>query len=194
MSFLRNLFSKPPISDEERAQAKEIFFKYSCNETNMARAGENFSKYRISDEQKADWRKEFITRWKSKLSVDDLTAVEELGTAQAIEAVPDLLDIAEDGDSWAKLRIAGAIRSAGIKYGIDENLRKEMLEIVSRLCESIIEGQIQLSERHRNIILSFHPNALKNRTPEEFIVDHANFMLDDAKDKTQTNLGGSRTW
>jgi len=182
MSFLRNLFSKPPISDEERAQAKELFFKYSCNETNMARAGENFGKYRISEEQKADWRKEFITRWKSKLSVDDLTAVERLGTTQAIEVVPDLLDLAEDGDSWAKLRIAGAIRSAGIKYGIDKNVRRQTLDIVIRLCESILDDQIQLSESHRNIILSFQPNALKGRTPEEFIVDHAKFMLDDAKD------------
>jgi len=36
MSFLRNLFSKPPISDEEREQAKKIFFEYRCNEFNSA--------------------------------------------------------------------------------------------------------------------------------------------------------------
>jgi hypothetical protein len=187
MKFLRNLFSKEhkeeaqAVSDEERAQAKKIFFEYSCNEFNMAREGENFGKYRISDEQKAQWRKEFIAYWTSKLSVDDLEAVIRLSPVEAIESVPDLLDIAKQGDSYAKVMIAGAIRSAGLKYGIDKNLRKQTLDIASTLCESIVEGQIQLSENHRKQILAFHPTILGTLTPEEYVLKVAKSVLSETK-------------
>jgi hypothetical protein len=181
MSFLRNLFSKPQISDEEREQAKKIFFEYGCTEFNMAREGENFGKYRISEEQKAEWRKEFVAYWAGKLSVDDLTAVTRLSQAEAIEAVPDLLRIAEKGDSYAKLLIAGAIKSAGSKYGIDKNLRKQTLDIAITLSESIVEGQIQLSEGHRTEILAFHPTILGTLTPEEYVLKVAKFLLGEAR-------------
>lgn len=181
MSFLRNLFSKPQISDKEREQAKKIFFEYSCNEFNMARDGENFGKYRISEEQKAEWRNEFTAYWISKLSVDDLEAVNRLSAAEAIESVPDLLGIAEKGDSYAKLMIAGAIRSASSKYGIDKNLRKQTLDIAIKLSESIVAGQIQLSENHRKNILAFAPEILGTLTPEEYVLKVAKFVLSEAK-------------
>jgi len=186
MSFLRNLFSKaqkevPPLSDEEIEQAKKIFFEYSCNEFNMAREGENFDKYRLSEEQKAEWRNEFIAGWIRKLSVDDLEAVNRLGTAEAIEAVPDLLGIAEKGDSYARLMIAGAIKSASSKYGIDKNLQKQTLVSVIKLSESIVGSQIQLSEKHKKEILAFHPSILGTLTPEEYVLKVAKFVLSEAK-------------
>ena len=186
MSFLRNLFSKaqkevPPLSDEEREQAKKIFFEYSCNEFNMARDGENFGKYRISEEQKTEWRKEFIAYWTSKLSIDDLTAISKLSQAEAIECVPDLLSVAEKGDSYAKLMIAGAIKSASSKYGIDKNLRKQTQESVIKLSESIVGSQIQLSEKHKKEILAFHPSILGTLTPEEYVLKVAKFVLSEAK-------------
>jgi len=186
MGFLRNLFGKaqkepPPISDEEREQAKKIFFDYSCNEFNMIRDGEDFSKYHISDEQKTEWRKEFITEWTGKLSIDNLTAVTKLSQAEAIEAVPDLVGIAEHGDSYAKIMIASAIKSAGSKHGIDKNLRKQTLDSVIKLSESIVGSPIQLSENHRKQILAFHPSVLNNKTPEEYVEDLAKFVLRESK-------------
>lgn len=183
MSFLRNLFSKPPISDEQREQAKKIFFEYNCNEFNMARDGENFGKYRISEEQIAEWRNEFIGYWISKLSVDDLEAVTRLSGAEAIEAVPDLLGIAEKGDSYAKQEIAFAIMSASSKYGIDKNLRKQTLDSVIKLSESIVESKILLSKNHRNHILAFPPAVLDNLTPEEYVLKYAKFVLKEAKER-----------
>ncbi len=188
MSFLRNLFSKtqkelPPISDEDREQAKKIFFEYGCNEMEAARDGNGISKYRISEEQKTEWRDEFIAHWTSKLSIDNLTSVTKLSQAEAIEAVPDLLGIAEDGDSYAKLMIASAIESASSKYGIDKNLRKQTLDNAIRLYESIVESQIQLSENHRKEILAFHPSVLGTLTPEEYVLKVAKFVLSEAKKK-----------
>ena len=187
MNFLRNLFGKaqkalPPISDEEREQAKKIFFEYNCNELNMARDGENFfSKYPISDEQITEWRNEFITHWISKLSVDDLEAVTRLSGAEAIEAVPDLLSIAEKADSYVKSKIAFAIMSASSKYGIDKNLRKQTLDIVIKLSESIVESQIQLSENHRKQILAFPEVTPGTLTPEDYVIENAKFALSEAK-------------
>jgi len=71
-----------------------------------ARDGNSISKYRISEEQKSEWRNEFIAYWTSKLSIEDLEAVTKLSGPQAIEAVSDLLGIAEKGDSYAKSETA----------------------------------------------------------------------------------------
>ena len=188
MSFLRNLFGKAqkeeiPVSDEVKAKAKKIFFDYRCNEFYMAREGENFPQYHISEELKAEWRNEFIAYWISKLSVDDLEAVTRLTGAQPIEAIPDLFGIVENGDSYAKLMITGAIESASSKYGIDKNLRKQTLDRVIKLYESIVGTQIQLSEKHRKEILAFHPSILGNLTPEEYVLKVAKFVLSEAKKK-----------
>ncbi len=186
MGFLRNLFSKapkevPPLSDEEIEQAKKIFFEYSCNEMEAARDGNSIGKYRISEEQKAEWRKEFIAYWISKLSVDDLEAVIRLTGASPLEAIPDLLGIVENGDSYAKLMITGAIQAASSNHGIDKNLRKQTLDRVIKLYESIVENQIQLSEKHRKEILAFHPSILNDLTPEEYVLKVAKFVLSEAR-------------
>jgi len=187
MSFLRNLFSKaqkeeiPALSDAEREQAKKIFFEYSCNEFNMARDGENFGKYRVGEGQKGEWRNEFIAYWISRLSVDDLEAVTRLSAAEAIESVPDLLGIAGQGDSYAKLMIAGAIQSASSKSGIDKNVRRQTLDMAVKLTESIVAGQIQLSENHRKNILAFAPEILGTLTPEEYVLKVAKFVLSEAR-------------
>jgi len=187
MNFLRRLFGRvdkedvttPSVQDLEKA--KKIFFEYSCNHYYMFRDAINFKQYHISKEQENEWRNEYIAYWTSKLSVDDLAAVHSLEGADAIESVPDLLDIADKGDSYAKLWVAHAIWSISFKNGVDKKLQKQTLDIAVKLFESIVEGQVQLSENHRKEIPDVGMKNLGASTPEEYIVNFAKRKLEDTK-------------
>ena len=171
MNFFRNLFGKVPKenasepSERHFQEAKRIFFEYSCNHYHMSREGINFKKYHISQEQENIWRNEFLTHWKSKLSTDDLEAVHRLEAAYAIEAIPDLLAIAEKGDSYAKLWIAHAIWSVSFRNGTDASVRNQARATAMTILRSIIEGRVQLSEHHRREIPSIGLKNLGASTP-----------------------------
>jgi hypothetical protein len=187
MNFLHSLFSKAqkgdvsPPSVEDMEQAKKIFFEYSCNHYYMSREGIDFKNYHISKEQEIEWRNEFIAYWVSKLSVDDLAAVHRLEGANAIESVPDLIDIANKGDSYVKLWVASAIWSVSFRNDIDTKLQKQTLDIAIKLLESIVESQVQLSENHRKEIPAIGMKNLGASTPEEYIVNFAQRKLKEAK-------------
>jgi hypothetical protein len=187
MNFLRNLFSKSqkeePVthSAEDQEQAKKIFFEYSCNHYYMSREGINSNQYHIAKEQEAEWRNEFIAEWISKLSTDDLTAVHKLEGASAIEAVPDLIAIADRGDSYVKLWVANAIWFISFKNDIERALQKQTRDVAIELLELIIASQVQLSENHKKAIPSEGIKNLHASTPEEYIVNYAKRLLIEAK-------------
>jgi hypothetical protein len=187
MNFLRNLFNKvqkedvSPPSVENIEIAKKIFFEYSCNHYYMSREAVDFNKYHISKEQENEWRNEFIAYWISKLSIDDLAAVHRLEGSDAIEAVPDLIAIADKGDSYVKLWIASAIWSISFKNDIDTTLQKQTLDIAIKLLESIVENQVLLSEYHRNEIPIVGMKNFGASTPEEYIINFAKRKLENAK-------------
>lgn len=170
MNFLRNLFGKDekdessPPSAETLEEAKKIFFEYSCNGLHMAQNDIHFSKYHISKDQEAAWRNEFITYWRSQLSTEDLTAVQKLRDAQAVESIPDLLAIVDKGDSYAKLRIAEALGAIGYLTK-DKTLRKQAQATAISIAQSILDHPVQVSERHKIEI-----EHLGGSDPKEYII------------------------
>jgi hypothetical protein len=170
MNFVRNLFGKSQKEEpaapsaEDLEEAKKIFFEYSCNGLYMAQNDVHFSKYHVPKELEAAWRNEFIGHWKSQLSTDDLTAVQKLRDAEAVEALPDLLAMLDQGDSYARLRFAEAVWA--LSYWVKDKARKKQAkEAAVRSAKSILAGPIQVSERHKNEIA-----RLGGTSPEEYIV------------------------
>ena len=166
MNFLRDLFGKAessPPSAETLEKAKKIFFEYSCSGLEMARNEVNFSQYHISREQEAAWRKEFIAYWRSRLSTEDLTAVQKLREADAVEAIPDLIAMADQGDSYAKLRVAEALSSIG--YMANRSLRKQAEAVARTTARSLLDHPLQISEDHKADIARYGGSD-----PEEYII------------------------
>ncbi len=169
-----NLFGKAPkeesstSSAEDKAEAKKIFFEYACNHSYMYRADIDFKKYRISKEQEAEWRNEFIAYWRSRLSTEDLTAARKLWEASATESIPDLLALVDQGDSYAKLRIAEALLFLGNEWGVDRTVRKQTRAIARQTLQSVLENPAQVSESHKIEI-----ERLGGSDPEEYIITFA---------------------
>jgi hypothetical protein len=178
MNFLRNLFDKDQKDEssvpsaETLEEAKKIFFEYSCNGLYMAQNDVHFSKYHIGREQEAEWRNEFITYWRSQLSTEDLTAVQKLREADAVEAIPDLLAMAGQGDSYARLRIAEALSAIGY-MSKDKSLRKQARATAINMARSILEHPVQVSERHKAEIA-----RLGSSDPEEYIITFAKDVVE----------------
>ncbi|HSL44359.1 MAG TPA: hypothetical protein VK897_13065 [Anaerolineales bacterium] len=155
-------------SAEDKEEAKRIFFEYSCNHVEMARNDVYFSKYHISKEQEAEWRNEFITDWRNQLSTEDLTAVQKLEEAHAVESIPDLIAMVDKGDSYAKLRIAQALLSLADWQGRDETLRTQTRATALKTVQSILDHPVQLSERHKSDI-----ERLGDFDPENYVITFA---------------------
>lgn len=170
MSFIRNLFGRTqkeeaaPPSAEDLEQAKKIFFEYSCNGLYMAQNDVHFSRYRVPPELEAAWRGEFIAHWRSRLSTEDLTAVQKLRDADAVEAIPDLLAMVDQGDSYARLRIAEALWA--LSYRVKEKaLQKQAKDTAIRSARSLLSHPLQVTEAHRAEIA-----RLGSSDPQEYIV------------------------
>jgi hypothetical protein len=174
MNFLRNLFGKAQEEEistpsaETLEEAKKIFFEYSGNHTTMAQNDVQYSQYHISKAQEAEWRNEFITYWRSQLSTEDLTAVQKLGEIHAVESIPDLLAIVDQGDSYAKLRIAQALGSISYWIDNDKSLRKETKATSIKIAQSLLDHPLQVSERHKIEI-----ERLGDPDPEDYIITFA---------------------
>jgi|APIni6443716594_1056825.scaffolds.fasta_scaffold88391_2 hypothetical protein len=158
--------------DNENAEAKKMFFDYCCNHFFMLHNSESdkYAKYRISKRQEKLWRKEFITYWISRLDPNDVTALDHLKNAGAIEALPEIILQADKGDGYAKLRYADAIWwIADIPWYFK---RKPALDTAIRLWKSLVEKPFEITEEHKAEI-SKYLNILELRTSEEYIVTFA---------------------
>jgi len=182
MKFISNLLGRdqkedvPPPSPETLEEAKRIFFEFSGNRLYMAQHDVNFGQYRISKELEAEWRNEFIAHWRSRLSVKDLTAIQKLRDAAAVEAIPDLLRMTGQGDSYARLRVAEALKALSYILNSDKALKKQAKETAIKLAQSILEQPIQVSESHRAEIASYgSPNA------EDYIIAFAENAADKSR-------------
>ena len=191
MNFLRNLFGKQKeeniISPSSRdlEKAKRLFLEHECSHYQMGHEGvhNEYRKYRISKEKEKEWRNEFASYWTSRLSVDDMTAVDKLKASGAVQALPDLFSLADKGDSYVKLWTANAIWSLTIQGGIDANLKKQATDTALALLNSIIEGKVPLSERNKKKI-SNSPLMIKRlnaATPEEYVVNFAKSIRNQVK-------------
>jgi len=182
MNFMRNLFGKdqkndaPLPSAEILDEAKKIFFEYSCNGLHMAQNDVNFSQYHISKGLQAEWRNEFIAYWRSRLSTEDLTAIRKLTDATAVEVIPDLLAMVDQGDSYTRLRIAEALRALSYKLDTDKNLKKHTKETAIKLAQSILDRPIQISESHKIEITHYGSS-----NPEQYIITFAKNAADKSR-------------
>lgn len=183
MDFLRILFGKQTkenatnLSPGELEKAKRLFLDHECSHYQMGHEGmyNEYKRYRISKDQEKEWKNEFIAYWTSRLSVDDLTAVNKLKAAGAHEALPHLFDLAEKGDSYVKLWTADTIRSLATGSDIDARLKKQAIHTARGLLDSIIEGRVTLSEKN-NKKISNYPIMMKSlnaSTPEEYVMNFA---------------------
>lgn len=182
MNFIRTLFGKPqedvntPPSTEILAEAKKIFFEYSCNGLYMAQNDVNFSQYHISKAQQAEWRNEFIAYWRSQLSTEDLTAIQKLRDAQATEALPDLLTMVGKGDSYAQLRVAEALWALSYLVNNDKALKKQTKAAAVQLAQSILNNPIQASESHKLEMAKMGGND-----PKAYITLFAKHVVNDGR-------------
>lgn len=169
MNLIRSLFGKapndesPPLTAQELEEARKVFYEYAGNRLYMAQNDVHFEKYHIPREQEAAWRDELIAYWRSRLSTEDLTAVQKLRDAQAVEAIPNLLAMLDQGDSYARLRIAEAVWA--LSYWLKDKARqKQMKAAAVRSTRSILVHPIQVSEAHRIEI-----QRLGRSSPEKYI-------------------------
>jgi hypothetical protein len=131
-----------------KERAKKIFFDYACNHFYMEHDGvdKEYERFAISADEEKAWRQEYISFWVSQLSVDDLTAARQLRYAWATEALSALIEIADKGDSYAKLRYADVLWDLGNSYDI---IGQRAIETAINLWQSLVQQPIELSENHK---------------------------------------------
>ncbi|MHB9105960.1 MAG: hypothetical protein ACYDCO_02790 [Armatimonadota bacterium] len=197
------------MDDQERA--KQLYFQYAGGKYYMALDGdlEEYERYRVSKEQEAAWREEFIAEQVSRLSPDDLQPLHNLQAARACEAVPAIAALADREDSYARLWCAIVLRDlsavpappssppddrlavrclwrlAGVLLwlmnwaAVPGDLRKQARRTARRIYQSLAEGPVNLTERHREEIRP-HLSALNASTPEEYVRNYARSELEES--------------
>ena len=174
-----------PVGKADLEKAKKLFFEYSCNQFFMIHDGvyQEFKKFGIREEQEIEWRKEYIAHWESQLSLNDLHPLDQLENTVAVESIPSLLKLADQGDDYAKLRYANALwtlcRSENVPMESQKQGRQKSIEIWQKLSQQPIGG---ISESHRKKILPVL-FAMSAKTPEEYVRNYAKRQLEEAVPK-----------
>lgn len=151
-------------------EAKKKFWDYACTHFYMAHDGldSEYRKYCVSPEQESIWRSEYIEYWSGQLTGSDLLALQKLADAGAFEALPQLLETANQGDSYAAYRFACLIWDlAGFRAddpALRSLARQTSLQIWSDLCNQMV----QLTDDHRRLLSQIDP-AANHKTPEEVL-------------------------
>ncbi len=163
---------------QDKEKAKQIFFEFACNHFYMWHDGaeEEYKKFGITDAQEAAWRREYIEHWVSRLELDDLTAVNQLRNAYAHEALPALIELARQGDGYARLWYANAIWDLENGTGIPASLREQATETCLEIWQALIQQPFELSNSHKATIAP-SMKALEASTPEEYVVNYAKARL-----------------
>ncbi len=120
-----------------------------------------YEEYGITKARQNEWRREYISFWASRLSLDDMTPLTRLEGAQAHEVLPEITNLAPLSDDYAKLwyglniwHIAKAEKST-IKFHPKlehKRLTRTYLQAgrtAVELWESVLMGDIHLTEEHR---------------------------------------------
>lgn len=170
--------------DSDKQKAKELFLRYGCRHFPMDHDGiiDEYRKFGATESEEQAWRKEYITLWASRLSADDLTALNMLVRAAAFEALGDLIEIAGKGDAYVRLSYADAIWDLAGPSMVDPSLQKQARLAAMGLWRSLLIRPIHLPDQHRAEstpdILGFAGAA----TPEDYITDRAHRALAAAAD------------
>lgn len=143
--------------------ARQLFFDYLGDKFGMWHDGvlDEYKQYAIDEEQEICWRKELIALWIERLSSTDLSAVITLARLKASEALPKLIRLADQGDSYANLLFANAIWEIS---SISNNLPAQDFAI--RMWSVIAVGPVVLAPDR-----GFQP--LGGENPEKYIQEWA---------------------
>lgn len=167
--------------DVNTQQAKQMFLEYACNIFFMAHDGvyEEYKSFGISQEQETDWRREFVSFWVERLSTDDFTAVNQLSNARAFEALPELMQVADTGDDYARLWYANAIYQLASGVSVASAMQAQATDMALGLWQTLTQRPIEISDAHKVQIL---PNMkwLEASTPEEYVRNYARRNLENA--------------
>lgn len=163
-------------------KAKQLFWDYACSHFHLDREGmrSRYIELGGADEHEAKWRQEYIEYWSERLSVDDLTAVNQLWHAHAHEALPRLMALTAAGDGYAKLWFSLAIADLCREAGVPRAVRKEAREMASAVWSDLVANPQSISPTHKKAIRpSMH--ALDARTPEEYVHNYAERKLNEMR-------------
>ncbi|MDY0020665.1 MAG: hypothetical protein RBT47_11765 [Anaerolineae bacterium] len=165
--------------DTGKEEAKKLFFEFACNHFYMDHdgMGETYAQFDVSEAEEAQWRQEYIALWVSRLSTEDLTAVNSLTSAWAGEALPALIAMADKGDSYARLWYANALWDLATGISTAAETHEQAIQTAVRLWRSLSQGPIELSESHRAMITPSSMNYLEAATPEEYVRNYAKRRL-----------------
>jgi hypothetical protein len=167
-------------SKDDLEKAKKLFFDYSCNQYFMIHDGvyEEFKRYGIRLEQEIAWRKEFISYWENRLSVDDLHPLDQLEHTNAVESIPSILTLADKGDGYAKLWYANALWKLCSLEKAPVELQKQGKQKSTELWQELSKQDIgEISENHKKKIMPFL-FAMGASTPEEYVRTYAKKQLE----------------
>jgi hypothetical protein len=170
------------MTTDPEAEAKAMYFEYACHTFFMAHDGvfAKYQAYGISEGREREWRAEFIAYWVSSLSTDDMTALNWLRNSKAVEALPDLLRMAGEGDSYAKLWFANSMWDIAKRALIPAPMRDAVARTAVGLWASILRDPIEISDSHKKgIDAVIAKGALDASTPEEYIQNYARKKLDE---------------
>jgi HEAT repeat protein len=164
-------------------KAKKLFFDYLGSKFGMVHDGilAEYEQYGVSPVQEDAWRGELIAHWISRLSPHDVTATVKLKIMKAQEALPDMLELADKGDSYAKLIYANAlwdVSHSGTPPAALRDVAKQAREMAVRLWREIVRGPIVLTENR-----DFQPPDGSEVTP---------YLRSWAADRWKQAVGGGR--
>lgn len=107
----REVLHTPRPAQSPSKRAKELYTFYSGNTFHMDRDGvyDEYVQFGVSLEQEAAWRAELIALWTTRLSPHDFEPILRLWHLRAKEALPSLIDLADQGDDHIRLVRANAM-------------------------------------------------------------------------------------
>lgn len=154
--------------------AKNIFFEYACNHFFMGHDGvlEEYRKYSISTETEILWRQEYISFWESQLSTNSLTALFHLRDAHALEALADIIRIANQGDDYSRFWFADVLWELAGTMGCPPTVRKNAIDTAFEIWEALLQNSITLTDEHHMAITPQMMEALEATNPEEYILHY----------------------
>ena len=166
---------------ENLEEAKKLFFDYSCNRFYMSRDGMDIKYKELGGiELEREWYQEYLNYWLSQLSVDDMEAVDKLHHSYAVEALPDLIRMTENGDGYSKLWYANAIWDIAMSLKRAQGICEEAVNTSIQIWETLAKGDFHLTDEHVKIIIPRLIPAYA-KTPEKYIVEYAKSKLSEAE-------------
>jgi hypothetical protein len=168
---------------EDKEKARQIFFDNSCRHFFIydAGKGDEYNKLGATREDEKEWRQEYIQHWTGKLSVIDLEAVDRLRSAIAAEAIPSLIEISDQGDSFEKLSFANALcdLSGGgyMPFWVLNPVNARGLKKAIHLWQAILANPLRF-----DVARSFpSTNVWKASTVEEYVLSFARQQVETTK-------------